>query len=69
MAVAGFSLGMVLLASIGTAQWLILRTEVPRAQIWIGLAGGLLMAVTTSAITAIAIRRLVGTRHDPITDG
>ncbi|WP_328325731.1 hypothetical protein OHA70_36285 [Kribbella sp. NBC_00382] len=96
LAGAGFSLGVILLASIGTAQWLILRTEVPKAQIWIiataaawlvglgvflgfamplwrpgqpqlltvgiGLAGGLLMAATTSAITAIAIRRLVDKR-------
>jgi hypothetical protein len=93
VAAAGFSLGMILLASIGTAQWLILRTEVPKAHMWIiataaawlvglgvflgfamplwqpgqprlltvgiGLAGRLLMAATTSAITAIAIRRLV----------
>jgi hypothetical protein len=89
----GLSLGLTLLASIGTAQWLILRTQVDTAWSWIiataaawlaglgvflgfamplwqpgqplfltvgiGLAGGLLMAATSSAITGIAIRRLV----------
>jgi hypothetical protein len=86
-------LGTALLASIGTAQWLILRHHVARAGRWIvatalawlvglavflaftmplwqpgqalaltiliGLAGGLLMAATTSAVTGRALRRLL----------
>lgn len=86
-------LGSALLASIGTAQWLVLRDHVPRARRWIattaaawlvglgvfmgftmplwhagqpialtiaiGMAGGLLMAATTAAITGIALRRLL----------
>jgi hypothetical protein len=87
-------LGVGLLASVGTAQWLILRHRVPRAGRWIlatavawlvgltvflastmplwqpgqpigltiaiGVAGGLLMAATTSAVTGAALRRLLG---------
>ncbi|MDQ1652851.1 MAG: hypothetical protein QOI35_2051 [Cryptosporangiaceae bacterium] len=86
-------LGTALLASIGTAQWLVLRRHAPRAATWIattaaawsvglaaflgfamplwqpgqaigavvaiGVGGGLLMAVTTSAITGHALRRLL----------
>jgi hypothetical protein len=86
-------LGCGLLASIGTAQWLILRRHVDHAWHWIvataaawiaglvvflsiamplwrpgqalalvvaiGVAGGLLMAATTSAITGFALRRLL----------
>jgi hypothetical protein len=86
-------LGCGLLASIGAAQWLILRRHVDRAWRWIGataaawivglgvflgfamplwrpgqpfalivaigVAGGLLMAATTSAITGCALRRLL----------
>ncbi|MEU4602474.1 hypothetical protein AB0F43_05800 [Kribbella sp. NPDC023972] len=82
-----------MLASIGTAQWLILRYQVAMAGGWIvaaavawlcglgvflgfamplwrpgqplvltvgtGIAGGLLMAATSSAITGVALRRLV----------
>jgi hypothetical protein len=89
----GSGLGLILLTSIGTAQWLILRTQVDRAGSWIittatawlaglgvflgfamplwrpgqslfltvaiGLTGGLLMAATSSAITGLAIHRLV----------
>jgi hypothetical protein len=85
--------GPALLASIGTAQWLVLRRHVRRASWWIastaaawtaglavflavamplwqpgqpvsvvvaiGLAGGLLMAATTSAVTGAALRRLL----------
>jgi hypothetical protein len=87
-------LGVALLGSIGTAQWLILRHHVPGAWRWIattalawlvglgvflsfamplwqpeqplalilaiGIGGGLLMAATTSAITGVALRRLLG---------
>ena len=87
-------LGTALLASIGTAQWLILRHHVAGAGQWIaatalawavglgvflgfatplwqpgqptglvvliGVGGGLLMAATTSAITGLALRRLLG---------
>jgi hypothetical protein len=86
-------LGTALLATIGTAQWLVLRTVVPRSASWIvttaiawlaglgiflgfatplwqpgqpvalvtaiGVAGGLLMALVTSAITGVALRRLL----------
>lgn len=86
-------LGCGLLASIGTAQWLILRRHIQHAGQWIvataaawtvglsvflgfamslwrpgqplalivaiGVAGGLLMAATTSAITGFALRRLL----------
>ncbi|MBB2915603.1 hypothetical protein FHS43_006926 [Streptosporangium becharense] len=86
-------LGTVLLASIGTAQWLVLRCHVRHAARWIpattaawtvglgmftgfttplwqpgqplaltvtiGVAGGLLMAATTSAITGYALRHLL----------
>jgi len=86
-------LGTVLLATIGTAQWLMLRRRVERAWRWIistgiawiaglglflgftmplwrpgqplaltvaiGVAGGLLMAATTSAVTGLALRRLL----------
>ena len=86
-------LGCGLLASIGTAQWLILRRHVDHAWHWIvataaawtaglavflsvamplwgpgqalalvvaiGVASGLLMAATTSAITGFALRRLL----------
>jgi hypothetical protein len=89
----GAGLGTVLLASIGFAQWLILRRFVARAGRWIattalawlvglgvflgfatplwhegqpvaltvtiGVAGGLLMAATTSAITGVALTRLL----------
>lgn len=85
-------LGLVLLASIGTAQWWVLRAHVPRCGRWvlttagawlagltvfsaftmplwqpgqaawlvaiIGLAGGLLMAVTVAAITGWGFLRL-----------
>jgi hypothetical protein len=87
-------LGTVLLLSIGTAQWLVLRHHIPSAGRWIavtavawlvglavfmgftmplwqpgqpiaytvliGVAGGLLMAATTSAITGAGLRRLLG---------
>ncbi|MEZ0077145.1 hypothetical protein [Planotetraspora sp. GP83] len=86
-------LGGVLLASIGTAQWLILRRHIRHAARWIAttaaawavglgifmgftmplwqpgqplavivaiaVAGGLLMAEATSAITGYAVRRLL----------
>jgi hypothetical protein len=86
-------LGCGLLASIGAAQWLILRRHVQHARRWIvatvaawtvglgvflgfamplwrpgqplalivgiGVAGGLLMAATTSAITGFTLRRLL----------
>ncbi len=86
-------LGGALLASIGTAQWTVLRRFVPRAGRWIaataaawlaglavflaftmplwqpgqpvaatvaiGVAGGLLMAATTAAVTGLALRRLL----------
>jgi hypothetical protein len=91
--VAAPLLGGALLASIGTAQWLVLRTIVPRSASWIvttalawlaglavflgfatplwrpgqplpltvaiGAAGGLLMAAVTSAVTGLALRRLL----------
>jgi hypothetical protein len=93
VAAAAVPLAVALLASIGTAQWLILRRHVRRAGRWIiatavawtvglavflaftmplwrpgqprsaviavGLAGGLLMAVTTSGITGWALIRLL----------
>ncbi|MBY8851781.1 hypothetical protein K7G98_27165 [Saccharothrix sp. MB29] len=89
-------LGCVLLGSIGTAQWLLLRHHLPRAGRWIaataaawllglavflgftmplwhpgqalatavliGIAGGLLMAATTAAVTGFALRRLLPQR-------
>jgi hypothetical protein len=93
-------LGTVLLATIGTAQWLMLRRRVERAWRWIistgiawiaglglflgftmplwrpgqplaltvaiGVAGGLLMAATTSAITGLALRRLLSRPECPL---
>ncbi len=90
---AGVPAGLVLLLSIGTAQWLVLRRHVHRAGRWIvatalawlvglgvllgfsmplwqpgqpvpliiliGAGGGLLMAATTSAVTGMALRRLL----------
>lgn len=51
---AAVASGLILLSSIGTAQWFILRTRVPRAGRWIWgtalawtVAGGLFTAVTT----------------------
>jgi hypothetical protein len=95
---AGVPLAAALLASIGTAQWLLLRRRVGRAGRWIattagawlaglavflaftmplwqpgqavtaviaiGLAGGLLMAATTSVLTGWALIRLPGVRTD-----
>lgn len=95
LVVAGVLLGSALLASIGTAQWLVLRSHVRRAYRWIGatatawlaglgvflaftmplwhpgqpvplvvtigVAGGLLMAATTSVITGAALQRLLRT--------
>ena len=93
LVVVALVLGAALLASIGTAQWLILRHLVDRAGRWIvataiawtaglavflgfvmplwqpgepmalvvaiGVAGGLLMAAVTSAITGHALRRMI----------
>jgi hypothetical protein len=93
LAVTATILGAGLLATIGTAQWLILRHHVRRSGRWIattalawavglavflgltmplwhpgqslvvivaiGVAGGLLMAATTSAITGQALRRML----------
>ncbi|MCU7731004.1 hypothetical protein ODJ79_45440 [Actinoplanes sp. KI2] len=87
-------LALVLLLSIGTAQWLVLRRIVRRSAGWIavtalawtvglgvflafsmplwhpgqatttivaiGVAGGLLMAATTSAITGFGVRNMTG---------
>jgi hypothetical protein len=87
-------LGIALLASIGTAQWLVLRHHIADAFGWIGatalawlvglgvflgfatplwragqpialtiaigIGGGLLMAATTSLLTGVALRRLLG---------
>jgi uncharacterized integral membrane protein len=98
LAMAAAVLGTVLLLSIGTAQWLVLRTLVRHATRWIattalawtaglgvflgftvplwhpgqsvaaiaaiGVAGGLLMAATTSAITGEALRRLLAHHRD-----
>lgn len=92
-ATATAALGLVLLASLGTAQWPLLRPHLARASRWIpvtavawmlglsvflaftmplwnsgqplaltmliGVAGGLLMAATTSAITGYALARLL----------
>jgi hypothetical protein len=89
----GAVLGVALLLSIGTAQWIVLRRLVRRSGAWIvvtagawtvglgvflafamplwhpgqavaasvavGLAGGLLMAATTSAITGFGMRGLL----------
>ncbi|MEO6083827.1 MAG: hypothetical protein ABIQ18_12070 [Umezawaea sp.] len=96
MILAAGVLGCVLLGSIGTAQWLVLRHHLPRAGSWIattaaawllglavflgfatplwqpgqplplivliGIAGGLLMAATTTAVTGYALRRLLPQR-------
>jgi len=93
LVIVGLILGSALLASIGTAQWLVLRTVLPRSASWIvstaaawlaglgvflgfamplwrpgqsvalivaiGVVGGLLMAAVTSAITGLAVRRLL----------
>lgn len=93
LALSGIVLGLILLMSIGTAQWLVLRTAARRTARWIvttavawsvglgvflgfamplwhpgqpvaavagiGLAGGLLMAATTAALTGEALRRLL----------
>ncbi|MFI7542454.1 hypothetical protein [Actinoplanes sp. NPDC049599] len=93
LALGGLVLGVALLATIGTAQWLVLRTVLPRSASWIvttalawlaglavflvftmplwhpgqpivlvaaiGAAGGLLMAAVTSAVTGVALRRLM----------
>jgi len=93
LVVVALVLGAALLASIGTAQWLIIRHIVDRAGRWIvatalawtaglavflgfvmplwqpgepmalvvaiGVAGGLLMAAVTSAITGHALRRMI----------
>jgi hypothetical protein len=93
LAVVALVLGAALLASIGTAQWLILRRILDRTGRWIvataiawtaglasflvfamplwrpgqpmalimaiGVAGGLLMAAVTSAITGHALRRMI----------
>lgn len=93
LAPAAAVLGTALLLSIGTAQWLVLRTVVRPSGRWIattalawaaglavflgftmplwhpgqstvtiaaiGIAGGLLMAATTSAVTGEALRRLL----------
>jgi hypothetical protein len=90
---AAVVVGGLLLVSIGSAQWLVLRRHVARATRWIaasalawaaglgvflgftmplwqpgqplalsvgiGVAGGLLMAATSSAITGVALRRLL----------
>jgi uncharacterized integral membrane protein len=90
---AALLLGGLLLASIGFAQWLVLRRHVAGATRWIaasalawaaallvflgfamplwqpgqplalivgiGVVGGLLMAATSSAITGVALRRLL----------
>ncbi|MFD4251425.1 hypothetical protein ACFWQL_16955 [Amycolatopsis thermoflava] len=92
-AAAAVALGLVLLASLGTAQWPLLRSHLSRAWRWIpvtaaawlaglgvflavtmplwhdgqalsvtvliGAGGGLLMAATTSAITGLALARLL----------
>jgi hypothetical protein len=103
VAAAAVPLAVALLASIGTAQWLILRRHVRRAGRWIlattvawtvglavflgftmplwrpgqpvaaviavGLAGGLLMAATTSVITGWALVRLSAERERPVPAG
>jgi hypothetical protein len=98
LALAAVVLGAGLLLSIGTAQWLVLRTLIRPAARWIattalawtaglavflgftmplwhpgqsiavttaiGVAGGLLMAATTSALTGEALRRLLAHHRD-----
>jgi hypothetical protein len=100
---AGTVLGVALLATIGTAQWFVLRHHVARAGRWvvatgvawlvglavflgftmplwqpgqplaltvaIGLAGGLLMAATSSAVTGLALLRLLDNWWTGTTDG
>ncbi|MFK4084887.1 hypothetical protein ACI2LF_12295 [Kribbella sp. NPDC020789] len=97
VAAAATCLGLALLASIGTAQWTVLRLHLPHAHSWIyttavawlaglgiflaiamplwhpgqsalliaaiAIAAGLLMSATTSAITGLALERLLTKHH------